>query len=138
MDHTARCRSLDQHGIEGHAIEPPTGLLRMKQELVARKSRVSPCRHSTIGSGVPSREEGIVYAETAKRGFDRRRRHFSDARPAGYGGIDKADSELRRETPERKRCGAASWPGASDRDIEIHRGSLLKMAGGSRRPHGIE
>jgi hypothetical protein len=97
MDHTARCRSLDQHGIEGHAIEPPTGLLRMKQELVARKSRVSPCRHSTIGSGVPSREEGIVYAEMAKRGFDRRRRHFSDARPAGYGGIDKADSELRRE-----------------------------------------
>ena len=87
---------------------------------------------------MPSREEGIVYAKMAKRGFDRRRHHFTDARPAGYGGIDKTDSELRRETPERKRCGAASWPGAGDQDIEIHRRSLLQMAGGSPRPHGIE
>ena len=93
----ARRRGLNQHGIEDRPIEPPARLLGVKYELVARKPRISPCRHGAIGRAMPRGDESVPNPEMDEDGSDRRRDRLSDARMASCGAIDQANPKIRCE-----------------------------------------
>ena len=67
----ARRRGFNQHGIEDRPIEPPARLLGVEYELVARKPRISPCRHGAIGRAMPRGDESVPNPEMDEDGSDR-------------------------------------------------------------------
>jgi hypothetical protein len=93
------CR-VPQLRVEADAVEPPSDLLGVKQELVAREARPAPGAHRAIGRAVSVGGKSLPQADMLEQAPDRRRHGLADLHRIGDGAIDQADAELGREVGE--------------------------------------
>ena len=112
-------RRMPQHGVEAGAVEPPSDLLGLKQEFIARETRPAPHAHRAIGRTVSVGGEPLPQTEMLEQAPDRRRHGLADLHRLRDGTIDQADVELGCEVGERDRRRTAGRTGAGDHDVEV-------------------